>query len=150
MSHTYSKLYYHCVFSTKNHQPFLRGDVSEKLDLYLVGIARNNNMFLIRSGGVADHRHLLLELKPNMSVSDAMRLLKSNSSKWIRETYPELAEFGWQEGYSTFSVSASVKESVIKYINGQVEHHRKMSFEEELHVLLERHGIQIEDTIARE
>lgn len=150
MSHTYSKLYYHCVFSTKNHLPFLQGNISEELDSYLVGIARNNDMFLVRSGGVADHRHLLLELKPKITVSDAMRLLKTNSSKWIRETYPELSDFGWQTGYSTFSVSASGKENVAKYIDGQAEHHRKMSFEEELRVLFERHGIEFEPSLIRE
>ena len=104
----------------------------------MAGIASNHNAHLIRAGGIADHRHLLLELKPATNVSDIIRIIKANSSKWLRETVPE---FGWQTGYSAFTVSASAREKVISYIDDQEEHHLKLTFEQELIILLERHGI---------
>ena len=144
MSHTYSKLYYHCVFRTKGNRLFLTAEVSEELNRYFVGIARQKDIFLIRVGGIEDHRHLLFELKPNQCVSDAMAALKANSSRWIRQKFPQMRDFGWQEGYSVFSVSASAKDTLIKYIDNQEEHHKKRTFDEELKLLLERHGIVLD------
>ncbi|MCK5269706.1 MAG: IS200/IS605 family transposase [Sedimentisphaerales bacterium] len=141
MSHTFSKLFFHCVFSTKGRCPLLKGDISDKINAYMAGIAGNHNAHLIRAGGIADHRHLLLELKPATNVSDIIRIIKANSSKWLRETVPDMAVFGWQTGYSAFTVSASAREKVVSYIDGQEEHHRKLTFEQELIILLERHGI---------
>jgi len=150
MSHTYTKLLFHCVFSTKDRRPLLKGDLSGKIDAYLAGIARNHNMHLVRSGGTADHRHLLLELKPVTSVAEAMRIMKTNSSKWLGETCPQLRGWGWQEGYSAFSVSLSACGKVVAYIDGQEEHHKTMTFEEELVALLKRHGVEFDlDDVLR-
>ncbi len=141
MSHAYTKLLSHCVFSTKDRRPLLKGSVSEKINAYMAGIARNHDMHLVRAGGTADHRHLLLDLKPTTNVCDAIRVIKANSSKWLHETFPEVGGFGWQTGYAAFSVSESARAKVIAYIDGQEQHHRKMTFEEELMALLDRHGI---------
>ena len=150
MGRTYTKLLFHCIFSTKERRALLKGDVSDKIDAYLAGIARNHKMHLVRSGGTADHRHLLLELGSTTNISEAMRVMKSNSSKWLGETYPELLGWGWQRGYGAFSVSLSALEKVVAYIDGQAEHHRAMTFEEELFALLDRHGVAYdrEDVLA--
>jgi len=142
MSHTFSKLLFHCTFSTKERRPFLAADIGERPNGYMAGIATNSAMHLLRAGGAADHRHVLLELRPSMSVSDAMRLVKANSSGWLKETFPDLAAFCWQEGYGAFSVSKSATEDVIAYIDRQEQHHHRMTFEEELKVLLDRHEIE--------
>ena len=105
MSHTYTKLLYHCVFSTKDRRPLLRGQIDERVNRYIAGIARNHEAHLVRAGGVEDHRHLLLELRPTTTVADALRLIKTNCSKWMHETWPELGGHGWQTGYAAFSVS---------------------------------------------
>jgi REP element-mobilizing transposase RayT len=141
MSHAFSKLLCHCTFSTKQRRPLLTPQIGDRVNRYLAGIARESHMHLLRGGGVADHRHLLLELKPAMSVSDAMRLLKTNSSRWLRENFPEGSDFSWQEGYAAFSVSMSAAEEVVAYIDRQESHHRRMTFEEELKALLDRHKV---------
>ena len=93
-------------------------------------------------GGVADHVHLLLSLPTTLSVSKAMQLLKGNSSKWLRETFPELRPqgFAWQEGFGAFSIGVSGVADTVQYIQTQEEHHRKKSFREELEVFLKKHG----------
>ena len=142
MSHTFSKLMFHCTFSTKERRSFLTPEIGSRLDRYMAGIARQKGMHLLRAGGVADHRHLLLELKPAKSVSDAMRDIKASSSGWLRKSYPDLHTFSWQEGFGAFSVSVSARDDVIAYIDRQEQHHHRMTFEEELKTLLDKHGIE--------
>jgi putative transposase len=91
------------------------------------------------AGGIDDHIHLLIEINKDVSVSEAVRLIKSNSSKWMHETFPG-KEFGWQSGYGAFSVSKSVIPKVTEYIRNQEEHHRKMSYAEELKKFLDEYG----------
>jgi REP element-mobilizing transposase RayT len=88
--HSFNSCLIHCVFSTKERQPWLASKIRERLWPYLGGIARENEMKALAIGGVTDHVHLLLSLPPTLSVSKAMQLLKGNSSKWLRETFPEL------------------------------------------------------------
>ena len=99
--HSFNSCLMHCVFSTKERRPWLTPAIRERLWPYLGGIARENNMKALAIGGVTDHVHLLLSLPATLSVSKAMQLLKGNSSKWLRETFPELRlqGFAWQEGF---------------------------------------------------
>ena len=91
------------------------------------GIARENDIKALAIGGVADHLHLLLSLPATLSVSKAVRLLKGNSSKWLRETFPELRSqgFAWQEGFGVFSIGIAGVEDTVRYIQAQEEHHRR-------------------------
>ena len=86
--------------------------------------------------------HVLLSLPTTLSVAKAMQLLKGNSSKWLRETFPELRQhdFGWQEGFGSFSIGISGVDDTIRYIQTQEEHHRQRSFREELEIFLKKHG----------
>jgi putative transposase len=81
MPATYSNPLYHIVFSTKDRAPL----ISEELYRYLAGIVRNEGGVLLEVGGVEDHVHLLAKFKPVLSVSDMLRLIKINSSKWVHE-----------------------------------------------------------------
>jgi REP element-mobilizing transposase RayT len=132
----------HCVFSTRERRPLLTDPIRERLWPYLGGIARQNEMKALAIGGVADHVHLLLSIPPTLSVSKAMQLLKGNSSKWLRETFPELRQhdFAWQEGFGSFSIGVSGVGETIHYIETQEEHHRRRSFREELEIILKKHG----------
>lgn len=143
--HSFVSCLMHIVFSTKDRRPFITPKLQERLWPYLGGIARENKIRAIRIGGVADHVHLLLSLPSTLSVSKAVQLIKGNSSKWIHETFPELREFGWQEGYGAFSVGVSVQDATIAYIENQVEHHRRQTFDEELKAILEKHSIEYDD-----
>ena len=141
MAHSLTRLLFHCVFSTKGRRALLRGPVGQRINAYMAGIAKAQGYHLVRAGGTADHRHLLLALKPDTNVADAMRLIKANSSKWLRQHYPECGGFGWQMGYAAFTVSPTAEAKVVRYIDGQEEHHKQMTFEEELIDLLDRSGV---------
>ena len=139
--HSFNSCLMHCVFSTKERRPWLATNIRERLWPYLGGIARENDMKALIIGGVADHVHLLLSLPPTLSVSKAMQLLKGNSSKWLRETFPELlrGDFAWQEGFGAFSIGVSGVKDTVQYIQTQEEHHLQRSFHEELEMFLKKH-----------
>lgn len=144
MPRTFVNLAVHIIFSTKHRQPWIAEEIAPRLYSYIGGIARSERAVLDRAGGVEDHVHLLLSLPATLSVADANRIIKTNSSKWIHDTYPALRAFGWQDGYAAFSVSLSNMEAVRRYIDGQREHHRTMSFRDELVMFLRKHGIEFE------
>jgi REP element-mobilizing transposase RayT len=98
-------------------------------------------MIALAVGGTQDHVHLLFHLPPSLALAKAVLLLKSNSSKWMGELG---REFSWQEGYGAFSVSSSNLNAVMRYIQNQEAHHRKISFEEEFRAILKRHGVEYE------
>lgn len=91
--------------------------------------------------GTVDHVHLLLEMPATVAVAEVLRVLKTNSSRWVHEHFPDHPDFSWQGGYGAFAVSHSRAEAVRQYIATQEEHHRRVSFREEFEVLLKRHGI---------
>jgi hypothetical protein len=111
---------------------------------YLGGCIRAEGGISEEIGGVADHVHLLISLRPTHCLSDFMREVKQGSSEWVHTTFKRSA-FAWQEGYGAFSVSASHVERVRTYIRGQEKHHRKTSYQDEYRKLLERHGIKFEE-----
>jgi REP element-mobilizing transposase RayT len=127
---SYVSSYFHCVFSTKERRPQITLELRERLWPFLGGIARQNKMKAIGMGGVEDHVHLLLSLPSTLSVAKALQLIKGGSSKWVHETFPQHRLFGWQEKYGAFSVSVSQLDNILRYIQGQEEHHRQMTFQE--------------------
>jgi len=137
MSQSFAALWYHVVFATKDRQPWLVNCGTTMHD-YLGGIIREIGGLSRMIGGYHDHVHLLASFRQDMSVAEAVRLLKTNSSKWWRERE---ARFSWQNGYAAFSVSVSQLERVESYIARQAEHHRQQSFHEELVEFLDRHGV---------
>jgi REP element-mobilizing transposase RayT len=143
--HSFNSCLTHCVWSTKNRASFLDSDLRERLWPYLGGVARENKMKALTVGGVADHVHLLVSLPSTLSVAKAIQLLKGNSSKWIHETFPKLADFAWQEGYGAFSIGVSGIEATVRYIRNQEEHHSKRAFREEFTAMLRRHGLDYEE-----
>jgi len=88
-----------------------------------------------------DHAHFLIQVPPVMSLAKAVATIKSNSSRWANEEGLKLA---WQQGYAAFSVSASIVPAVVRYIQNQEAHHRKISFDEEFLILLRKHGVEFD------
>jgi putative transposase len=145
MAGTYTKLFYHVVFSTKRRQEFIGSDVEEELHKYIAGIVRGIGGTCVAINGMPDHVHLLVILPPKIALSDALREIKANSSKWIHESKPELGKSGWQDGYAAFTVSKSAVNSVREYIRDQELHHRARDFRGELLELLARHEVEFDE-----
>ena len=145
MPGTYSQLLLHIVFSTKGRQPWITEEVAGRLYPYMGGIVRAEKGALYDIGGVEDHVHLYLRWRPDGSISDLMRTVKARSSKWIHDTFPDLAEFAWQEGYSVFSVSKSQEKAVKNYIAGQAEHHKRQDFKAELLQFFHAHDVEFDE-----
>jgi len=141
----YTKLTYHIVFSTKERRPFLQGESLGRVCQYLGGILREQKAHPQRIGGMEDHIHIAVSLSPTVAVSDIIRVVKTNCSRWIHETLEDLAEFAWQQSYAAFTVSESVLPDVVRYIEGQAAHHKRQTFQEELLALLARHGIEYDE-----
>jgi REP-associated tyrosine transposase len=119
-------------------------DLRDGLLGYLSGIAQKHDVRLAKGGAVDDHVHLLLLTKPAQALSDTLKALKANSSRWMHESHAEVRGFAWQSGFSAFSVSASAVPAVKVYIENQETHHRRMTFEEELRLLLEKHNVEFD------
>jgi REP element-mobilizing transposase RayT len=142
--HSYTSCLVHCVFSTKERAPLLSAEVRARLWPYLGGIAREHDIKALAIGGMPDHVHLLLSLPATLSVAKAMQLLKGNSSKWLHETFPDLRNLAWQEGYAAFSIAVSGVGATVRYIRTQEEHHRQRGFRDEFEAFLRRHGVDFE------
>jgi putative transposase len=140
MPSTYLSLHYHLVFSTKNREPAIRDAWRSRLHEYLGGTIRGLGGFPEGIGGTADHVHLLVGLKATHCLADVLRELKKASSAWVHDEIGE--EFAWQEGYAAFTVSATAREGVKKYIANQEEHHRIRSYREELIEMLSMAGVE--------
>ena len=131
MANTFSNLVYHIVFSTKNRQPMIQPSFRDELEKYITGIIKAEGCALIEIGGMPDHLHIVARFRPDRSVSEMVRLIKANSSKWVNETRGLAGRFEWQVGYGAFTVSQSQVEQLREYVRGQEEHHRTRSFQEE-------------------
>lgn len=145
MSQSYVCLHYHLAFSTKNRVPTIRPEVESRLWEYLAGTVRGLGGTPIQVGGGEDHVHLLVTLRQEPALAAVLRDLKAASSGWVHDTFPELRDFWWQGGYGAFTVSHSNIEAVKAYIAGQREHHKRMSFADELRRLLEKHEVAFKE-----
>jgi putative transposase len=145
MSHTYTYLATHIVFSTKDRLPMTTADLKPRLWSYMSGIINNLGGEALAINGMADHAHLLVLLPPTIAMAESLRTLKANTSKWVHENWREQSKFTWQSGYSAFSVSKSGVKDVLRYIDNQEEHHRKFSYQEELLSLVKKHGLEYDE-----
>jgi len=145
MAGTYTRLYYHIVFSTKNRKRFISEAVEEELHKYICGIVRGIGGICVEINSMPDHVHMLAILPPKISISDALRNIKATSSKWIHENNADLAMFGWQDGYAAFTVSQSQVDSVMEYFRNQKHQHAERDFRAELVRLLDKQGVEYDE-----
>jgi putative transposase len=144
MPHTYTSLYFHLIFSTKERRKQIPEDIQPRLWAYMGGIARSNGFKAITIGGMADHVHVLLSLPAKLPVAKAVQLVKAGSSKWMHDEMKRPL-FAWQEAYGAFSIGVSQVPATVKYIQNQGEHHKARDFAEEFALFLKKHGIVPED-----
>jgi REP element-mobilizing transposase RayT len=131
MANTYTQLYVHVVFAVKGRTNLISKKWKEELYKYITGIISNKNQKLMIINSMPDHIHLLIGFKPDCSLSDLVRDIKANSSKFINEKNFLPGKFEWQTGFGAFTVGQSQIEKVINYILTQEEHHKKKTFREE-------------------
>ncbi|MCI0352031.1 MAG: IS200/IS605 family transposase [Acidobacteriales bacterium] len=143
MSHTLTCLHTHVVFSTKEREPKITPELKPRLLAYMGGIVRELDGKAVIINAMIDHVHMLLRLPPTLSLSDCIRLVKTNASRWAHQQ--GYKRFAWQTGFSGFSVSTSTLPQVTAYIREQERHHRKVSFQDELRTLLRKHGISFDE-----
>lgn len=142
MAHTFSNILIHAVFSTSGRTPSLNDSIRPGMHAYLGGILREMGAIPIVIGGNADHVHFLARLPADLSVAECLRVVKTNSSRWAKE---KRRLFAWQGGYGAFSVSESRRTDVIRYIQDQEKHHRRLSFQDEFLKLIRNHGVQFDE-----
>ena len=146
MPQSLSAVYIHLVFSTKERRPFLRDKTTrDGLHAYLGGVSKTLECPPLIVGGVEDHVHLLCRFGRTMTQAEWVKEVKRVSNRWLKEQGREYADFEWQGGYADFSVSQSNLEQVKEYIAGQEEHHRKLTFQDELRALLRKHEIEFDE-----
>jgi len=144
MAHSLTSLHVHLTFSTHQRRPLIRGEMKSRLFAYMGGIVRELKSKPVMINGVEDHVHLLVSISPTLSVADLLRVVKTNSSRWMNEQTGH-RRFAWQTGYSAFSVSTSILPKVTTYIREQEQHHHTMSYKEELLLLLKKHGVEYDE-----
>lgn len=138
---TFTKFAYHIIFSTKYRHALIREPYRTELYNYIGGIIRSQKGNLIEIGGVEDHIHILANLPATITISDAIREIKANSSRWFNENGDKTHKFEWQKGYGGFSVSYSQIGAVQNYIRNQEEHHKHKSFKDEFVEFLKLNNI---------
>ncbi|MET4082226.1 putative transposase [Pedobacter sp. UYP30] len=131
MANTYTQLYFHIVFAVKGRKNHISIKWKDELYKYITGIVSNKKQKLLIINGMPNHIHLLIGTKPNCNLSDLVRDIKANSSKWINEKKLIPGKFEWQTGFGAFTVSQSQLPKIIEYIKKQEEHHLTKTFKEE-------------------
>ncbi len=145
MPQSYFQIYAHIVFSTKNREPLLNEAIRPRIHAYLATLARDFGCPFVHVGGASDHVHILADIGKKTLPVNLIAKMKQESSKFIKTAGAQYGKFYWQNGYGAFSVSAKDRQAVISYIDNQMEHHKKQSFQDELRGFLKQYGIQYDE-----
>src|SRR5712691_4789796 len=145
MANTFSQIYIQTVFAVNGRLSLVRPEFKEDLYKYISGIVRNNGQKLISINGMSDHIHILIGLKPAMALADLVRDIKADSSNFINKKKWVVGNFSWQEGYGAFSCGHSQLDTIIRYIQNQEKHHKRLSFRREYLTLLRKFDIAFEE-----
>lgn len=144
MASSLTNLLFHIIYSTKHREPLITASIRDELYAYKGGIIRSLGGTLLKINGMADHVHLVVQLRSEPSLSDVIRTVKAKSSKFVNEHDAYPARFSWQTGYAAFTLNPSILDDVARYVENQQEHHRYVSFEEEYRKFLEKHAIDFD------
>ena len=131
MANTYTQVHIQVVFAVKNRSSLIHATWEDALFRYITGIIQNHGHRVLQVNGMPDHVHILFGMKPDQALSDLIKQVKQDSSKWINQQGYVKGRFSWQAGYGAFSYSKSQIPRVVRYIQNQKEHHKKKTFREE-------------------
>jgi len=144
MANTYTQLYIHIVFAVLGRESLISNSWKDELYKYIAGIIKEKGQKPYIINGMHEHIHILISIHPNINLSDLVRDIKSNSSKWINEKSLVKGRFSWQEGFGAFSYGQSQLPALINYIKNQEAHHNVKSFKEEYHELLKKFEVDFD------
>ncbi len=125
MANTYTQIHIQAIFAVQNRQCMIQNNWKDDLYKYITGFIQNNEHKVLQINGMSDHIHVFFGMRPKQSLSNLMKMVKEDSSKWINEKGLVKYKFSWQAGYGAFSYAKSEVPQVIRYIQNQEEHHRK-------------------------
>ena len=145
MTQSFTKNLQHIIFSTKFRDNWIDASWEKDLYSYIGGILKRIDSKLLTAGGIPDHIHLLTSISKNLTIPEVVRKIKSSSTNWVRKEIRNKGGFAWQNGYAAFSVSNSKVDQVQSYIENQRYHHKKINFEEELKIFLDRYEIPYDE-----
>jgi len=142
---TYTQILYQIVYSTKNWEHTLTKPNREELYKYIWGVLKNKNCHLYRIGGIENHIHIITHIHPSISLASLVKDIKLASSDHIKSLnlFPDFN--GWQNGYGGFTYSFKDKDHLIEYVKNQEEHHKTVTFRDELIDLLKEQGIEFDE-----
>jgi REP element-mobilizing transposase RayT len=144
MTATFSQIFIQVVFSVKSRKNLIPQENLEEVFEYIAGIIRNKGHKPIIVGGVSNHVHVFIGLKPGVCVSSMVRDIKNNSTNFINQQDWLREKFSWQNGFGAFSYGNSQVEQVFNYIKNQEEHHKSLTFREEFVAFLEKFDVDFE------
>lgn len=145
MANTYTQIHIQAVFAVQDRQSLIKIEWKNELYKYITGIIQNNNHKVLQINGMPDHIHILFGMRPTQSLSDLMKQVKQDSSKWINNKKFVNGKFAWQAGFGAFSYSKSELPNVINYIKNQKFHHKSITFQEEYLQLLKEFNIEFDE-----
>lgn len=145
MANTYPRIYIQIVFAVAGHINLIEKNWKDELYKYITGIIKNHDQKLVAIGGIENHIHILIGLKPNIALSDLVRDIKANSSRFINERRFVKGKFSWQEGFGAFSYSHSQLNDVVRYIQNQEEHHKTNNFKDEHLKFLKKYEVDFDE-----
>ena len=146
MLHSYTKLYVHLIWGTKNRFNYFNKEIRDLVKDHILKYAKENNIEVLSINIQSDHLHLLISLRSDQKVDDIVKRLKGESSHWINSENIIKPKFSWQRGYGAFSISSSHLDAVKNYIKNQDEHHKKVSYIDEYKKILTKYGYSIDNT----
>ena len=145
MANTYTQIHIQTVFAVQNRQCLISDQWKDQLYKYITGIIQNNNHKVLQINGMPDHIHILFGMRPTQSLSDLMKQVKQDSSKWINDKRLVKGKFSWQARFGAFSYSKSQLPNLIRYIKNQEQHHKKVSLQDEYLQLLKESNIEFDE-----
>jgi len=145
MPNTYTQLHIQFVFAVKYRAAVIDKNWNERLHQFITGIFQKNRHKMLQINSMPDHIHILIGMRPYQSISSLIQNVKTESSKWVNNNKFTCSQFSWQEGYGAFSYSKSHIPGVVRYIQKQESHHKKVSFLEEYRSLLDAFEIEYDD-----
>ncbi|WPO79987.1 IS200/IS605 family transposase [Flavobacterium sp. KACC 22761] len=145
MSNNFHQVYIQAIFAVKYREAQITSECKSKILSVIGNLINETGCKTIIINGIEDHVHCLLALKPTVSISDLMKVVKGKSSKFINDHQLTKSKFEWQEGYGVFSYSKSHIDAVFKYIANQEEHHKKQNFKDEYSYFLNKYNVKYDE-----